>query len=169
MYQKVTIVGNLGQDPELRYLPDGTPVTNFSVATNRRWGGENPGEETTWFRVTTWRRQAETCNQYLTKGQMVIVEGRLTPDRNTGRPKIWTTQDGNAGANYELSAARVVFLGSRNESAGDFGDNSMGADVPSSPASGMPANPASDVSSGSFAPSQPASDANPITEDEIPF
>jgi single-strand DNA-binding protein len=113
MYQKVVIVGNLGRDPEMRYTPQGTPVTNFSVATNRRWTNADgtPGEETVWFRVTAWRRLAETCNQYLTKGRQVLVEGRLRPDPETGGPRIWTGQDGVARASFEITALNVRFLG----------------------------------------------------------
>jgi len=64
-YQKIVIVGNLGGDPEMRYTPDGTPVTNFSVATNRKWNNSDgsAGEETTWFRVTVWRRQGRGTGQ----------------------------------------------------------------------------------------------------------
>jgi single-strand DNA-binding protein len=112
MYQKVIIVGNLGTDPEMRYTPSGAPVTNFSVATNRRWTDAEgqPQEETVWFRVTTWRGLAETCNQYLVKGQQVLVEGRLRPDPETGGPRIWTGNDGVARASYELTAWTVRFL-----------------------------------------------------------
>jgi single-strand DNA-binding protein len=117
MYHKIIIVGNLGRDPEMRYTPDGTPVTDFSVATNRTW--TNPdgskGEETVWFRVTAWRRLAETCAQYLSKGRRVLVEGRMNPDRETGGPRVWKRQDGSAGASYEVTAGRVVFLGGRAE------------------------------------------------------
>ncbi len=127
MYHKVIIVGNLGRDPEMRYTPDGTPVTNFSVATNRRW--TNPdgsqGEETVWFRVAAWRRLAETCNQYLQKGRQVLVEGRMQPDRATGAPRVWTGNDGVARASYEVTALNVRFLGRRDEAPtaempGDF-------------------------------------------------
>jgi len=117
MYQKIIIVGNLGRDPEMRYTQDGTPVTSFSVATNRRW--TNPdgsqGEETIWFRISAWRRLAETCNEYLQKGRQVLVEGQLVPDPNTGGPKIFTRRDGTAGAAYEVRAFRVLFLGGRGE------------------------------------------------------
>ena len=115
MYQKVIIVGNLGRDPEMRYTPDGTPVTNFSVATNRKWNNPDgsQGEETVWFRVTAWRRLAETCNQYLQKGRQVLVEGQLKPDPATGAPRIWTGNDGVARAQYELRAFTVQFLGGR--------------------------------------------------------
>jgi single-strand DNA-binding protein len=117
MYQKVTIVGNLGNDPEMRYTPSGVPVTRFSVATNRRWTtaeGEQ-GEETAWFRVSAWRRLAETCNQYLSKGRQVLVEGRLVPDSETGGPRVWTGNDGVARASYELNALNVKFLGTKAE------------------------------------------------------
>jgi single-strand DNA-binding protein len=117
MFQKVTIVGNLGADPEMRYTASGVPVTHFSVATNRRWTDAegNPQEETTWFRVSAWRGLAETCNQYLSKGRQVFVEGRLVPDRDTGGPRVWTGNDGVARARYELSALTVQFLGGRAE------------------------------------------------------
>jgi single-strand DNA-binding protein len=116
MYQKVLIIGNLGSDPEMRYMPDGTAVTNFSIATNRRWTNRATGEpqkETTWFRVSAWRQQAEFANQYLSKGQSVLVEGRLKPDLQTGGPRLWTGQDGSVRASYELTAERIQFVGGR--------------------------------------------------------
>ena len=114
MYQKVIIVGNLGSDPEMRYTAQGDAVTSFSVATNRRWTGRDgqPGEETTWFRVSVWGRQAESCNQYLSKGRRVLVDGQLTPDRETGGPRLWTGSDGQLRASFELRANTVQFLGS---------------------------------------------------------
>ena len=117
MYHKVIIVGNLGRDPVMRYTPDGTPVTNFSVATNRRWTNADgsQGEETVWFRVTAWRRMAEVCNQYLQKGRQVLVEGQLKPDNATGGPRVWTGNDGVARASYEVTALAVKFLGGRGE------------------------------------------------------
>jgi single-strand DNA-binding protein len=98
----------------MRYTPDGTPVCNFSVATNRRWS--NPaGEqqsETTWVRCTAWRATAEHVNQYLSRGRQVYVEGRLVVDPETGGPKIWTGNDGQARASFELNVESVMFLGS---------------------------------------------------------
>lgn len=118
MYQKITIIGNLGRDPEMRYMPDGTAVTNFSVATSRGWtdrtSGE-PREETTWFRVSVWGRQAEPANQYLSKGRQVFVEGTLQPDPETGGPRLFTRQDGTVGASFEIRANTVKFLGGRDE------------------------------------------------------
>ena len=121
MYQKIIIVGNLGRDPEMRYMPDGTAVTSFSVATNRRWTDRNSGQpvdETTWFRINVWGRQAEPANQYLSKGSKVLVEGRLRPDPQSGGPKLFTRQDGTVGASYEITADSVQFLSGREESAG---------------------------------------------------
>ena len=117
MYHKVIVVDNLGRDPEMRYTPDGTPVTNFSVATTRKWNNQDgtQGEETVWFRVTAWRQLAETCNQYLSKGRQVLVEGRINPDRETGGPRVYTRNDGTSGASYELRALTVRFLGGRGE------------------------------------------------------
>jgi len=113
MWQKVMIIGNLGKDPEMRYTPQGTPVTNFSVATNRKWTNADgtPGEEVCWFRVTAWNKLGENCAQYLSKGRQVFVEGTLIPDPATGAPKVWTRTDGSAGASFEIRADRVQFLG----------------------------------------------------------
>ena len=123
-YQKVIIVGNLGRDPELRYTPDGTAVTSFSVATNRRWTNRDgsPGEETAWFRVSAWRRQAEVAAEYLKKGRQVMVEGRLQADPATGGPQVWTGQDGTPRASYELTADRITFLSGRDETTDAGGD-----------------------------------------------
>ncbi len=132
MYHKIIIVGNLGRDPEMRYTGDGTPVTNFSMATNRRWNNPDgtKGEETIWFRVTAWRRQAEICNEYLSKGQLVLVEGRMNPDRATGGPRIWTGQDGVARASYEVTLTGMKFLGSRGDSGGSFGGGGTSEESP---------------------------------------
>ncbi|MCP4362127.1 MAG: single-stranded DNA-binding protein [Chloroflexi bacterium] len=123
MYQKFIVAGYLGGDPEMRYLPDGTAVTNFSVATTRRFSDrkDNPREETTWVRVETWRRMAENCNQYLSRGSSVIIEGRLKPDPKTGSPRTFTRQDGTVGASYEVVAENVRFLGRGNGNGPDNG------------------------------------------------
>lgn len=122
-YQKIIIVGNLGRDPEMRYTPDGTPVTSFSVATNRRWTNSDgsQGEETVWFRVSVWRKPAENAAKYLTKGRQVMVEGRMTPDKATGGPRVWTGQDGTPRASYEMTADRIVYLSGRTEGQGSTG------------------------------------------------
>jgi single-strand DNA-binding protein len=115
-YHTLIIVGRLGRDPEMRYTPGGQPVTNFSVVTNRQYTGSN-GElvkGSTWFRVSTWGKQAEVCNQYLHKGNLVLIEGRLTPDPATGSPRIWQGQNG-PGASFEVNASIVRFLTGREE------------------------------------------------------
>lgn len=130
MYQKIVIVGNLGNDPEMRYMPNGTAVTSFSVATNRSWNDSQTGQpvkETTWFRVSVWGRQAETANQYLAKGRQVLVEGRLKPDMSTGGPRLWQRQDGSMAASFEINADSVRFIGGR-DSDGGYSDN--GESVP---------------------------------------
>ena len=121
MYQKIIVVGNLGGDPEMRYMPDGTAVTNFSLASNRRWtdgATGQPRDETTWFRVSVWRKQAETANQYLSKGSKVLVEGRLRPDPASGGPRTFTRQDGTVGASFEITADTVRFLSGREDAGG---------------------------------------------------
>ncbi|HEY5902482.1 MAG TPA: single-stranded DNA-binding protein [Anaerolineales bacterium] len=117
MYHTIIIVGNVGKDPEMRYTPSGQAVTSFSVASNRQYTASNGEQvkETIWFRVSAWGKQAEVCNQYLRKGSKVLVEGRLTPDKNTGGPRVWTKQDGTAGASFEITASTVRFLSPRNE------------------------------------------------------
>jgi len=119
MYSKIILVGNLGGDPQLKFTADGVPVTTFSMATNRKWKNVDgtPGEETSWFRITVWRGQAEPCAQYLSKGRQVLVEGRLTPDPETGGPKIWTGKDGNPRTSYEVTAQTVKFLGGKSDAA----------------------------------------------------
>ena len=108
MFQQLILVGNLGNDPEMRYTPSGVPVTTFSVAVNRKWTNQDgtPGEETTWFRVTAWRKLAETCNAYLKKGRQVMVTG-------TVKASGWTGQDGTARASMEVTADQVRFLGGK--------------------------------------------------------
>lgn len=124
MYSKVTIIGNLGADPEMRYMPDGTAVTNFSVATNRTWNDRDgeKHEETTWWRVSAWGKQAEVCHQYLKKGRQVLVEGRMRPDENGG-PRVWTSNDGTPRASFEVTADIVKFLqGMASEPNDGFGE-----------------------------------------------
>lgn len=117
MYHTIIVVGNLGKDPEMRYLASGQAVTNFNVATNRQYTGADgqPVKETTWFRVSVWGKHAEACNTYLKKGSKVLVEGRLNPDPETGGPRMWTRQDGTSAASFEVTAATVRFLSSRGE------------------------------------------------------
>lgn len=105
---KVILIGNLGSDPEMRFTPNGKAVTSFRLATNYRYttsAGESR-EETDWFRITVFGKQAEQCNQFLTKGRQVYVEGRL-------HARSWQGQDGQMRTSLEVTANRVLFLGKR--------------------------------------------------------
>jgi len=112
MYQRLTIIGNLGRDPEMRYTPSGTPVTNLNVATNRVYKDANGQQvkETCWFRVSVFGKSAENAAQYLQKGRMVLVEGILRPDPQTGGPRLYDRQDGTKGTSYEVFATNIRFL-----------------------------------------------------------
>jgi single-strand DNA-binding protein len=149
MYQRLVLVGNLGRDPEMRYTPSGTPVTSFPVATTRKWTDANgqPKEETAWFRISVWGKQAEACNQYLQKGRQVLVEGTLVADEKTGGPRIYQRNDGTAGASFEVRAQSVRFLGRKGEAP-------EGAITPAATATATPS---------------AAAPAEPMTEEELPF
>lgn len=122
MYHTVILVGRLGRDPEMRYTPSGQAVTSFSVATDysTKTPDGNWEKKTIWVRVTVWGKQAESASQYLKKGREVLIEGRLNPDPSTGGPRIWTRQDGTAGASYEVTASTVRFIGGRGEGEGGY-------------------------------------------------
>jgi single-strand DNA-binding protein len=139
MYHTIILIGNLGRDPEMRYTPSGQAVTNFSVATNRQYTGSDGQlvKETIWFRISTWGKNAENCNQFLKRGSKVLVEGRLVPDANTGGPRIWNRQDGTPSASFEVSAQTVRFLSTRGEDDGGgvppgeaAGQAEDGSDIP---------------------------------------
>jgi single-strand DNA-binding protein len=140
-FNKITIVGNLGRDPELRYTAQGTPVCSFSVATNEKRKDRN-GEmqdHTTWFRITLWNRQAETASQYLQKGRQVYIEGRL-------RVEEYIDRDGKPRHSLEVHATDMQFIGSR------------GDDMPVERA----------ASAGASQNSGP-SDQSELSDDDIPF
>jgi len=108
-YQQIIIVGNVGRDPELKYLPSGVPVCNFTVAVNEvRGQGEARTEKTTWFRVAAWRQLAETVSQYLTKGRQVMIVGTI-------EARAYTDNGGQPQASLELTARDIRFLGQRGE------------------------------------------------------
>ncbi|MBL8167896.1 MAG: single-stranded DNA-binding protein [Acidobacteria bacterium] len=120
-FNKIVIVGYLGRDPEIRYTPQGMAVCNFSIATTER-RKDKSGEfqdATTWFRVTVWGKQAESANQYLSKGRQVFVEGRLRQEEFTG-------QDGSKRTSLEVTATDVQFLGPRGEEGGGGGGSHGG-------------------------------------------
>lgn len=126
-FNKIVIVGYLGRDPEIRYLPDGTAVCNFSVATTEK-KKDRSGESqdiTTWFRINVWGRQAEAANQYLSKGRQVYVEGRLSQQE-------YTDKDGNRRTSLDVKATDLQFLGPRGDDS-SFSGASQPAPQRSSP------------------------------------
>jgi single-strand DNA-binding protein len=124
-YQSVTILGHLGRDPELRYTPSGAAVATFRVAVSRRWAGPDgqPEEETEWFSVVTWNKLAEACHEYLRKGSLAHVAGRL-------KTRAWEGQDGQRHYRTELVAESVQFLSRAPATvgAGGGGDAEPGPD-----------------------------------------
>jgi single-strand DNA-binding protein len=135
MYQRITLVGNLGRDPELRYLQNGTPVTNLSVATNNTYTNQQGEQvkETTWFRVSVFGKQAESASQYLTKGKSVLIEGRLKPDAATGGPRLWSGNDGTMRASYDVTATTVRFIGGAGGAGGQGAHAAAGTGSGESP------------------------------------
>ena len=112
MYNKITLIGNLGSDPEIRYMPSGDACTSFSVATNRRYKtreGENR-DDTQWYRVEVWGPQAEPCNQFLEKGRLIYVEGSHSN-------REWQGQDGVMRTSSEVRAQVVKFLSGNGQQA----------------------------------------------------
>ena len=141
---KVILIGNLGRDPEIRYLPSGQTVASFSLATTERFKGRDGQmkDQTEWHNVVVWGKQAETCGQYLKKGRQVYIEGRLTT-------RQWEAKDGSGKrSRTEVVAQRVQFLGGRgggaSEEAQEFGGG---------------------VGAGAGAGEEPA----PMDDEDIPF
>lgn len=141
MVNKVILVGNLGRDPEVRTTPSGQPVTNFTLATSRRWKDRegNKQEKTEWHNIVVWGKQAETCGQYLSKGRQVFVEGRIAT-------RSYDDKDGNKRYITEIVARDVRFLG-----GGSGSGASRGAD------------------SGFVAPPGEGAGSGPADDDDIPF
>ena len=108
MVNRVILVGHLGGDPEMRYTSSGTPVTNFSLATNERWNNQDGErqERTEWHKIVTWSKLAEISNQYLTKGQLVFIEGRI-------QTREWDDRDGNKRRTTEIIASEMRMMSPR--------------------------------------------------------
>ena len=163
---KVIIVGNLGNDPEIRTMPNGDPVANISVATSETWMDKQTGErreQTEWHRIVFFRRQAEVAGQYLRKGSKVYVEGKL-------KTRKWQDQNGQDRYTTEIQGDVLQMLDSRGQ-GGDFAGQAGGF---SAPAGNAPSN-----NYGASAASAPRQTAKPAAmqqepamesfEDDIPF
>ena len=109
MYQQIVLIGNLGNDPELRYTPSGVPVASFNLAVKKSWTDAEGGkqEKTTWFRVTAWRKLAEIAGQHLVKGKQVLIVGEMEDAR------AFTDKEGNNRASLEVTAQTIKFLGTK--------------------------------------------------------
>jgi single-strand DNA-binding protein len=142
-FNKITIVGYLGRDPEIRYTSDGTPVCSFSVATTERKKDKSGDfqDVTTWFRITAWRRLAEIANQYLSKGKQVYIEGKLSQSE-------YQDKDGNTRTTLEVNCSDLQFIGPRGDEGGGYQQREE--------------RPASKESSAPEMPSH-------ISDDDIPF
>lgn len=154
---KAIIVGNLGRDPETRYMPNGDAVTNIAVATTENWKDKNTGEKkelTEWHRITFYRKLAEIAGQYLKKGSQVYVEGRL-------QTRKWTDKDGNERYTTEIIADSMQMLGGRQGMGGGAASDEDYSQAPARQSSG-----------GAGPASRPASKPAPSfsdMDDDIPF
>lgn len=161
---KVILIGRLGQNPEVRYTPSGAAVANFSIATSESWMDKSgqKQERTEWHRIVVWGKTAENCNQYLSKGRQVYIEGRL-------QTRQWQDKEGQTKYTTEVQAQTVQFLGSGERSPG-----ARESDPASNYGSGY-----TPQSGGAYAQQQPQSQPQPavaglgmepsFTEDDIPF
>ncbi len=170
---KVILVGRLGQNPEVRYTPSGAAVANFSVATNESWTDKSgqKQEKTEWHKIVVWGKTAENCNQFLTKGRQVYVEGRL-------QTRQWQDKDGQTKYTTEVQAQTVQFLGATaGAGAGAAAGPGAGSHYGDRPQRDTQAHD-SNMGGGSFQqhPSQgiqgnssPMNMEPSFTEDDIPF
>jgi single-strand DNA-binding protein len=177
---KVTIIGNLGRDPEVRYTPNGAAVCNVSVATTRNWKDKSSGdkvEETEWHRVVFYDRLAEIAGEYLKKGRSVYVEGRL-------KTRKWADKDGKDNYTTEIVAEQMQLLGGREGGGGggggggNYGGQNQGGDEsfsreappePSSSSSRPAARPAASRPAPAPAPAAKSSTGFDDMDDDIPF
>lgn len=147
---KVILVGRLGRDPELKYTASGTPFCRFSMATDDSWNDKGTGERqerTEWHNIVTWDRLAEICNQYLTKGKLVYIEGSL-------QTREWDDQEGNKKKMTEIRARDMVMLSSASEGSGGGGQRRS---------------PPAEAAAGANSSAGGATGSSTITDDDIPF
>lgn len=134
-FHTILVVGRLGREPEMRYSPSGQAITNFNLAANRKYSDANGQnvKETIWFRVSVWGKAAENCDQFLHKGSLVLVEGRLVCDPDTGGPRLYSRKDGTPGTAFEVNASTVRFLSSQEsheEESESAAGEAGGVDIP---------------------------------------
>jgi len=159
---KVIIVGNLGGDPETRYMPSGSAVTNLTVATNESWKDKQTGEQkdrTEWHKVAMFNRLAEVAAEYLSKGSQVYIEGKL-------RTRKWQDKNGQDRWTTEIVADEMQMLGGRGGGGGSAPMNSSSDSAPTHSSSDSAPTHSSSDSAPSSAPPKPGPDD---FDDDIPF
>ncbi len=165
MVNRVMLVGRLGRDPEIRYTSSGTPVTNFSLATDEGWKNQNGERQTRteWHNIVVWSKLAEICNQYLRKGRLVYIEGRL-------QTREWDDREGSRRRTTEIVASDMRMLGSRNEEVGqgEVGTVAEPAVLSSTATDPPPAPLQAKEITGNVAGRSEAKEVE-ITNDDIPF
>lgn len=167
MLNKVTLIGHLGADPDVRYMPTGGAVTNVNIATTFRWKDKQSGERkenTEWHRVVFFNRLAEIAGEYLRKGSQVYIEGRL-------QTRKWQDKDGVDRYTTEIIASEMQMLGSRSGGTAPLG-NAPAASAPAqsnTPASSQPRSPAPTQSQPKSMPDAPPPAAYEDFDDDIPF
>jgi single-strand DNA-binding protein len=170
MLNKVTLIGRLGADPEVKYMPSGGAVTNIGLATTRRWKDRQTGErrdETEWHRVTFFNRVAEVAGEYLRKGSLVYIEGRI-------RTRKWQDQNGQDRYTTEIIAEQMQMLDTKSGGTSNFGDNQSSANASHQqpqpqPAPTTPAMNSAPVNQQSAETPQPAAATYEDFDDDIPF
>ncbi|MDO4906966.1 single-stranded DNA-binding protein [Neisseria sp.] len=168
---KVILIGNLGRDPEVRYMPNGEAVCNFSIATSEVWNDRQTGqrqERTEWHNITLYRRLAEVAGQYLRKGSSVYIEGRIQSRKYTGKDGIERTA-------YDIIGSEMKMLGSRSGGSAEYGDAQGGYQqsapqqhYQNAPAYQQEASSAPPAAPRRQAPAVPAAPVDDI-DDDIPF
>lgn len=150
---RVVLIGNLTRDPEVRNTPDGTPVANLGIAINRNWTNKQGEKEADFFTIIAWRKLAELCSQYLSKGSPVAVEGRL-------QSRSWETAEGQKRSTVEVVADNIQFLNRGSAGTGDFKAASTNETKNQSNAQDAGLEPVG---------SKPSDDGNELPDDDVPF
>ena len=165
MLNKVTLIGNLGADPEIRFMPSGGSVANIRLATTRRWKDKQTGERkesTEWHRVIFFNRLAEIAGEYLKKGSQIYVEGRL-------QTRKWQSQDGQDHYTTEILAEEMHMLGSRSGGTGSFSaEHASGNEQSRQPPPSANQHPSAMHSNSAGMPTPPLPDFDDF-DDDIPF
>lgn len=163
MLNKVTLIGRLGADPEVRYMPSGGAVTSIRLATTRRWKDRQSGErreETEWHRVTFFNRIAEVAGEYLRKGSLVYIEGRI-------RTQKWQDQSGQDRYTTEIVAEQMQMLDSKSGGTGNFNDSQSNSNYNAPQQQAAP--PPKPAATTQQAPESPPPASYEDFDDDIPF